>query len=56
VISDLRRQINPHPDRDAQDIQKGEERMAAQMPEHVPAKDAKILGQHGRFTVGLTIL
>ena len=47
VISNLRCQINRDAKRHTQDIQKSEERMPAQIPQHVPAKDAEILWPHG---------
>src|SRR5437763_416552 len=51
VISNLRREINCYAQRDAQDIQKPEQRMPPQVPQHVPPEDSKILRLH---SLGLT--
>jgi hypothetical protein len=46
MIGDLRREINRDTKRDAQNIQGRQERMAAQVTDNVPPKNAKILRCH----------
>lgn len=46
VIGDLSREINRHPERNAQNIQEREQRMMPQVTEHVRSENAKILCAH----------
>jgi hypothetical protein len=46
LVRDLRREINSDAERNAQDIEEPEERMAPQVTQHMPSKNAEVLVVH----------